>query len=102
MALAIAKETKLKVFICFTFIFFLLELISGYYSGSVALIADAFHMLSDVAALFIALYATKVFSLFLGQHSSHLLLLIPHSWRKTETLVLNSVLVFNVQKLWAP
>lgn len=58
--LQIGKETKLKVFICFTFLFFLLELISGYYSGSVALIADAFHMLSDVAALFIALYATKV------------------------------------------
>ena len=58
--LQIGKEAKLKVFICFTFLFFLLELISGYYSGSVALIADAFHMLSDVAALFIALYATKV------------------------------------------
>ena len=59
--MAFQKEAKLKIFIYFTFIFFLLEIISGYYAGSVALIADSFHMLSDVVALFVALYASKVF-----------------------------------------
>lgn len=54
------KETKLKIFILFTFLFFLLEIISGYYAGSVALVADSFHMLSDVVALFVALYASKL------------------------------------------
>ena len=56
----ISKENKLTSMIFFTFLFFVLELVSGYYTGSVALIADSFHMLSDVAALFIALFATRL------------------------------------------
>jgi len=54
------KETKLSAMIFFSSIFFVLEIVSGYYTGSVALVADSFHMLSDVAALFIALFATKL------------------------------------------
>lgn len=43
-----------------TLIVFVAELIGGYYSGSLALIADSFHMLSDVLALAIAFYAIKL------------------------------------------
>ncbi|KNE64790.1 cation diffusion facilitator family transporter, partial [Allomyces macrogynus ATCC 38327] len=40
--------------------FCLVELIVGNMTGSVALVADAFHMLSDVLSLVIALYAIKL------------------------------------------
>ena len=43
-----------------TCIMFFAELIGGYYSGSISLVADSFHMLSDVAALFVAWYAIEV------------------------------------------
>ncbi|KAG0197288.1 hypothetical protein BGX28_009228 [Mortierella sp. GBA30] len=39
---------------------FLAEIIVGYKTGSLALIADAFHMLSDVLAQVIALYAIRL------------------------------------------
>jgi len=39
---------------------FLAEIIVGYMTGSLALIADAFHMLSDVLSQIIALYAIRV------------------------------------------
>ncbi|MER3398190.1 MAG: cation transporter [Chloroflexota bacterium] len=37
--------------------FMLLELVAGYLSGSLALLADAGHMFSDLAALFLAVFA---------------------------------------------
>ena len=40
-----------------TTIVFLAELIGGWLSGSIALLADAMHMISDAAGLFIALIA---------------------------------------------
>ena len=58
---SIMKAEKIQKMIFLSFFFFLLELIFGYISGSIALIADSFHMLSDVASLIIALYSHKVF-----------------------------------------
>lgn len=40
--------------------FLFLELISGYIIGSLALIADSFHMLNDVLSLVVALYTIKL------------------------------------------
>ena len=37
-----------------------LEIIVGYSVGSLALVADSFHMLNDVMSLIVALYALKV------------------------------------------
>ena len=54
------KSTKLYLMIMLSTFFFFLELLAGYATGSIALLADAFHMLSDVSSLIIALYATKV------------------------------------------
>ena len=48
--------------------------LAGYVVGSLALIADAYHMLNDAMSLVIALYAIKVlfflriFLLFMGSH----------------------------------
>lgn len=46
-------------------VMFLAELIVGYKTSSLALIADAFHMLSDVLSQVIALYAIRVSLCFL-------------------------------------
>ncbi|KAI6176429.1 hypothetical protein M3Y97_00797300 [Aphelenchoides bicaudatus] len=46
---------KLSVMISMTFVVFLVELFYGYFANSVALVADSFHMLSDVLALGVAL-----------------------------------------------
>jgi zinc transporter 1 len=54
------KQSKILVMICLTSSFFLVELLFGYISGSIALVADSFHMLSDVASLVIALLASKL------------------------------------------
>lgn len=40
--------------------FFFVEIIVGYITNSMALVADSFHMLSDVAALVIAFLSVKV------------------------------------------
>ena len=43
-----------------TSIFFLVEIIVGYATNSMALVADSFHMLSDIAALIIAFISVKM------------------------------------------
>ena len=51
--------------LCLTFFFFLVEIIVGYFTNSTALIADSFHMLSDVVALVIAYVSVRVSVTFL-------------------------------------
>ncbi|KIJ40124.1 hypothetical protein M422DRAFT_174202, partial [Sphaerobolus stellatus SS14] len=41
-------------------LFFFVEIIAGENFGSLALVADSFHMLNDVMSLIVALYAIKV------------------------------------------
>ena len=41
--------------------FFLVEVTVGYMTNSMALIADSFHMLSDVASLVVGYLALKIF-----------------------------------------
>ena len=47
-------KCKLLFMLSLTFSFFLVELTVGYWANSMALIADSFHMLSDVISLVIA------------------------------------------------
>ena len=42
------------------FVYFLLEIIVGYMLNATSLVADSFHMLSDLLALLIALYAIRL------------------------------------------
>jgi len=51
------KESVLKKVILLNIMLVIAEIIAGIYSGSMALIADAFHNLGDVLALFISLVA---------------------------------------------
>jgi zinc transporter 1 len=54
------REVRLLAMLGLTGTMFLTELIVGYISGSIALIADSFHMLSDLLALLVAVYAVRV------------------------------------------
>ncbi|KAF7309025.1 Cation efflux protein [Mycena kentingensis (nom. inval.)] len=55
-----SRSTKIKILLAIDVVFFFVELISGYAVGSLALIADSFHMLNDVMSLIVALYAIKL------------------------------------------
>lgn len=54
------KTCRLSVMLTLTFTFFLVEIVFGYITNSMALVADSFHMLSDVVALIIAFFCMKV------------------------------------------
>jgi len=51
------SKSKLTIVIILTFIYMLAEFIGGWLTNSLALVADAGHMLSDVAALALSLFA---------------------------------------------
>jgi len=54
------KSCRMLTMFVLSFAFFLLEVIFGYMTYSMALIADSFHMLSDVLALVIAFGCMKI------------------------------------------
>jgi zinc transporter 1 len=54
------KRCRLLSMFSLTFAFFLVEIIVGYVTNSMALVADSFHMLSDIAALFIAFLSVRM------------------------------------------
>lgn len=54
------KMCRLVVMFSMTASFFLVELVVGYATNSMALVADSFHMLSDVLALVIAFLSVKI------------------------------------------
>lgn len=54
------KKCRLLSMLWLTTFFFFVEIIVGYVTNSMALVADSFHMLSDVAALIIAFLSVKM------------------------------------------
>ncbi|VDO40167.1 unnamed protein product [Onchocerca flexuosa] len=56
----LSRSTRLIIMLTMTFAFFAVELAFGYLSHSMALIADSFHMLSDVMALTIAFACLRI------------------------------------------
>jgi Co/Zn/Cd efflux system component len=54
------KKCRLVSMFWLTLFFFLVEIVVGYVTNSMALVADSFHMLSDVAALVVAFLSVKV------------------------------------------
>ncbi|KAJ5860722.1 uncharacterized protein N7529_008032 [Penicillium soppii] len=59
MVFHIARSTRLSVVIGISTCFFLAEISLGFYTHSIALIADAFHYLNDLVGFIIALVALK-------------------------------------------
>ena len=54
------KRCRLLSMFGLTGSFFLVEIVVGYVTNSMALVADSFHMLSDIAALIIAFISVKM------------------------------------------
>jgi len=54
------KKCRLASMFSLTTAFFLVEIIVGYLTNSMALVADSFHMLSDIAALVIAFISVRM------------------------------------------
>ena len=54
------KTCRLLSMLSLTFSFFLVELIFGYVTNSLALIGDSYHMLSDVVALVVGITSVRV------------------------------------------
>ena len=54
------KRCRLVSMFGLTSAFFLVEIVVGYVTNSMALVADSFHMLSDIAALIIAFLSVKM------------------------------------------
>ncbi|KAL7747956.1 Zinc resistance conferring protein [Sorochytrium milnesiophthora] len=103
----VSRVQKLYVLLALTSAFFAVELVFGYVASSVALIADAFHMLSDVASLLVGIAAVKL----AARRGSTARL--SYGWQRAEILgaLINSVfllaLCFNiaiesVQRLFEP
>ncbi|EJD03835.1 cation efflux protein [Fomitiporia mediterranea MF3/22] len=57
---AISRTARISLLLFVDVMFFLAELIVGYIVGSLALVADSFHMLNDILSLVVALYAIKL------------------------------------------
>ena len=54
------KSCRLITMMVLTTSFFFAEIVTGYLTHSVALIADSFHMLSDIISLIVGFVAVKV------------------------------------------
>ena len=55
-----SSENRLLVMLSLTISFFLVEIGVGYFCNSMALVADSFHMLSDIISLIVAYVAVRV------------------------------------------
>ncbi|KAK5171948.1 Zinc resistance conferring protein [Saxophila tyrrhenica] len=58
--MGLSKTTRISLLLAIDLVFFFVELITGNIIGSLALIADAFHMLNDVMSLCVGLWAVRV------------------------------------------
>jgi len=60
ITMAVSRSARITLLLVIDVVFFFVELIVGYAVGSLALVADSFHMLNDVMSLIVALYAIKM------------------------------------------
>ncbi|CAE6472224.1 unnamed protein product [Rhizoctonia solani] len=76
--MGLSRESRIKTLLVIDTAFFFVELIVGYAVGSLALVADSFHMLNDVLSLVVALYAIKATSGASAKYS--------YGWHRAEIL----------------
>lgn len=58
--MAWSKSTRISIMLAIDIAFFLVELVSGFLVHSLALMADAFHMLNDIISLLVGLWAVNL------------------------------------------
>ncbi|KAH6643613.1 cation efflux system protein czcD [Boeremia exigua] len=56
----VSRKTRLRAVIAISFCFFIAEISVGFYTHSIALVADAFHYLNDLIGFIVALVAVQV------------------------------------------
>ena len=97
---------QLKIVIAFTGVILLVELVGGIASGSLALISDAGHMLTDVLALVLCLMAVRFASLPATSKKSygyHRLEILTALLNGTLLLAISAVLMFKaIQRFLEP
>lgn len=54
------KSCRIAIMMALTLSFFIVEIVIGHVANSLALVADSFHMLSDVLALVVGLLSVRV------------------------------------------
>ncbi|EGG01359.1 uncharacterized protein MELLADRAFT_39227 [Melampsora larici-populina 98AG31] len=81
-----SRSIRIKCLLVIDVAFFLVELIVGHWVGSLALVADSFHMLNDVFSLLVALYTIKLARRMKSEKYSY-------GWQRAEILgaLVNSV-----------
>jgi cobalt-zinc-cadmium efflux system protein len=91
------RERGLRLAIVFTLGFALVEAIGGWWAGSLALMADAGHMLTDSAALLLAWGAAR-----LSQRPPSALM--SYGWRRAEVIaaLINAVLMLGIVAVLVP
>ncbi|EST05198.1 Cation efflux protein [Kalmanozyma brasiliensis GHG001] len=77
--MGLSKETRIITLLVIDVVFFFIEIITGYAVGSLALVADSFHMLNDVMSLIVALWAVKLST----KSSDHR---FSYGWQRAEIL----------------
>ncbi|RPD64938.1 cation efflux protein [Lentinus tigrinus ALCF2SS1-6] len=75
-----SRETRIILLLVIDVLFFFTELIVGYAVGSLALVADSFHMLNDVLSLAVALYAIRL------ANQTHIDSRYSYGWHRAEIL----------------
>ncbi|KAI0652238.1 cation efflux protein [Trametes meyenii] len=75
-----SRSTRIILLLVIDVVFFFTELIVGYAVGSLALVADSFHMLNDVLSLAVALYAIKL------TNQTHIDSRYSYGWHRAEIL----------------
>lgn len=78
--MALSKAKRIAILLAIDGIFFFIELIAGYAFHSLALVADAFHMLNDVLSLCVGLWAVRVANQR-GSSKKY-----TYGWQRAETL----------------
>ncbi|WEW60010.1 Zinc resistance conferring protein [Emydomyces testavorans] len=78
--MGLSKSHRIILLLAIDTVFFLIELTVGYAVHSLALVADAFHMLNDVLSLCVGLWAVKVASDKTSSKS------YTYGWQRAETL----------------
>ncbi|KAK6905560.1 hypothetical protein I203_106390 [Kwoniella mangroviensis CBS 8507] len=58
--MGLSRSSRIITLLVIDTVFFFIELVTGYAVGSLALVADSFHMLNDVLSLVVALYTIKL------------------------------------------
>jgi len=74
------RSSRIITLLIIDSVFFFVEIIVGYAVGSLALVADSFHMLNDVMSLVVALYAIKLAS------QTHIDSRYSYGWHRAEIL----------------